>query len=126
MKPNKYDVVLACGGLGTRLKKITNDTPKPLFLVNGKSTLERCIEELETYQFKRVILKIGYKSKIFLEFVVYLNKKYSINIEVFLEKEPMGECGALWIMKDKLSDDFIFINGDLIFSIDFKKLIYFH
>ena len=126
MNPNKYDVVLACGGLGTRLKKITNDTPKPLFLVNGKSTLERCIEQLETYQFKRVILTIGYKSKIFLEFVGYLNKKYRINIEVFLEKEPMGECGALWIMKDQLSDDFIFINGDLIFSIDFKKLIYFH
>ena len=38
----------------------------------------------------------------------------------------MGECGALWIIKDKLCDDFIFINGDLIFSIDFKKLIYFH
>jgi len=38
----------------------------------------------------------------------------------------MGECGALWVMKEKLSDDFIFINGDLIFSIDFKKLIYFH
>ena len=126
MKPNKYDVVLACGGLGTRLKEITNDIPKPLFLVNGKSTLERCIEQLETYQFKRVVLTIGYKSKIFLEFVEYLNKKYMINIEVFLEKEPMGECGALWIMKDKLSDDFIFINGDLIFSIDFKKLIYFH
>ena len=126
MKPNKYDVVLACGGLGTRLKEITKDTPKPLFLLNGKSTLERCIEQLETYQFKRVILTIGYKSKIFLEFVGYLNKKYSINIEVFLEKEPMGECGALWIMKNKLSDDFIFINGDLIFSIDFKKLIYFH
>ena len=38
----------------------------------------------------------------------------------------MGECGALWVIKDKLCDDFIFINGDLIFSIDFKKLIYFH
>ena len=126
MKPNKYDVVLACGGLGTRLKEITNDIPKPLFLVNGKSTLERCIEQLETYQFKRVILTIGYKSKVFLEFVEYLNKKYLINIEIFLEKKPMGECGALWIIKSKLSDDFIFINGDLIFSMDFKKLLYFH
>tara|TARA_B100000886_G_scaffold339088_1_gene303530 strand:+ start:1325 stop:2572 length:1248 start_codon:yes stop_codon:yes gene_type:complete len=125
-KQNKYDVVLACGGLGTRLKEITKDTPKPLFLVNDKSTLERCIEQLETYQFKRVILTIGYKSQIFLEFVEYLNKKYRIKIEVFLEKNPMGECGALWIIKDKLSENFIFINGDLIFSIDFKKLTYFH
>ena len=125
-KQNKYDVVLACGGLGTRLKEITKDIPKPLFLVNDKSTLERCIEQLEFYQFKRVILTIGYKSQIFLEFVEYLNKKYRINIEVFLEKKPMGECGALWIIKGKLSENFIFINGDLIFSIDFKKLTYFH
>ncbi|MBO8221396.1 HAD-IIIA family hydrolase [Prochlorococcus marinus] len=126
MKPDKYDVVLACGGLGTRLQEITKDIPKPLFLVNGKSTLERCIEQLENYQFKRVILTIGYKSKNFLEFVEYLNKKYQIYIEVFLEKKPMGECGALWNLKEKLCDDFIFINGDLIFSIDFKKLKYFH
>ena len=43
---NKFDVVLACGGLGSRLKEITKDIPKPLFLINGKSTLERCIEQL--------------------------------------------------------------------------------
>ena len=42
MNLDKYDVVLACGGLGTRLKEITKDIPKPLFLVRGKSTLERC------------------------------------------------------------------------------------
>ena len=126
MNTNKYDVVLACGGFGTRLKEITKDIPKPLFLINGKSTLERCIEQLESYRFKRVILTIGYLSNKFLESVEVLNKKYRIEIEVFLEKKPMGECGALWIIKDKLSNDFIFINGDLIFSIEFKKLIYFH
>ena len=126
MKLNKFDVVVACGGFGSRLKEITKDIPKPLFLVNGKSTLERCIEQLEAYQFKRVILTIGYLSNKFLESVEVLNKKYRIEIEVFLEKKTLGECGALWFIKDKLSNDFIFINGDLIFSIDFKKLIYFH
>ena len=126
MNKKKYDAVLACGGLGTRLREITHEIPKPLFLVNGKSTLERAIEELDNYKFKNVILTIGYKSNNFLEFVDQLNKKYRINIEVFVEKIPMGECGALWIIKDNLCDDFIFINGDLIFSIEFKKLFYFH
>ena len=126
MNKKKYDAVLACGGLGTRLREITHEIPKPLFLVNGKSTLERAIEELDNYQFRNVILTIGYKSNNFFEFVDQLNKKYRINIEVFVEKIPMGECGALWIIKDKLCDDFIFINGDLIFSIEFKKLFYFH
>ena len=72
----KYDVVLACGGLGTRLKKITKNLPKPLFLVKGKSTLERCIEQLENYNFQNVILTIGYRSEIFLKFIDELNQKY--------------------------------------------------
>ena len=38
----------------------------------------------------------------------------------------MGECGALWHVKNKLDENFIFINGDLIFSIDFERLINFH
>ncbi len=126
MNQKKYEVVLACGGLGTRLKEITNDIPKPLFLVNGKSTLERCIEQLDTYKFRNVILTVGFKSNKFFESVNELNEKYQINIEVFVEKQPMGECGALWMIKEKLCNDFIFINGDLIFSIDFKKLKYFH
>ena len=122
----KYEVVLACGGFGTRLKEITNDTPKPLFPVNGKSTLERCIEQLENYDFKNVVITIGYKSKKFTKFIYELNQKYRIDIDIYIEENPLGECGALWEIMDNLCDDFVFINGDLIFSIDFKKLRLFH
>ena len=66
------------------------------------------------------------KAITFLELIEQLNKKYRINIEVFVEEKPMGECGAPWIIKDNLCDDFLFINGDIIFSIDFKKLLNFH
>ena len=126
MTRKKYDVVLACGGLGTRLREITNNTPKPLYLIEGKSTLERCIEQLDFYQYKNVIITIGYKSNKFTEYIVELNKKYKVNIDLYVEEKPLGECGALWIIKDNLCDDFVFINGDLIFSIDFKKLHLFH
>ena len=126
MTGQKYDVVLACGGLGTRLIEITNNTPKPLYFIEGKSTLERCIEQLDFYQFKNVVITIGYKSNNFIENIVELNKKYKINIDVYVEEKPLGECGALWIIKNDLCDDFVFINGDLIFSIDFKKIRLFH
>ena len=126
MKTNSYDVVVACGGLGSRLREITKETPKPLYLVNGKSTLERCVEQLDNYNFDNLILTIGYQSTKFEKFIENLNKKYRINIEIFIEEKPLGECGALWFIKRKLCDDFVFINGDLIFSIDFRKLIYFH
>ena len=48
MIQKKYSAVVSCGGLGTRLKKITKDIPKALFPINGKSTLERCIFELKS------------------------------------------------------------------------------
>ena len=65
------------------------------------------------------------KAKIFRNLLIELNKKYKINIDIYIEEKPLGECGALWIIKDNLCNDFVFINGDIIFSIDFKKLISF-
>ncbi len=126
MSKKKYDVVIACGGLGSRLKGITNDIPKPLFPINGKSTLERSIEQLDNFKFKNVIITIGYKSNQFQNHIKELNQKYKINVDSYIEETPLGECGALWHIKDNLCNDFVFINGDLIFSIDFKKLNLFH
>ena len=62
----------------------------------------------------------------FENFIQKLNQKYNVNIEIFLEKKPLGECGALWQVQENLYENFIFINGDLIFSIDFDRLISFH
>ena len=66
------------------------------------------------------------RAKRFLKYVDNLNLKYDINIDVFVEENPLGECGAFGLLKKQLCKDFVFINGDLIFSIDFNKLIYFH
>ena len=86
----KYEVVLACGGFGTRLKEITNNTPKPLFPVNGLSTLERCIQQLENYHFKNVLITIGYKSEKFIKYIYELNQKYRIDIDIYIEENPLG------------------------------------
>jgi len=121
-----YEVVIACGGLGSRLKDITGPIPKPLYPINGKSTIERCIEEIKNNSITSVLITLGYKNESFLEEIKKLEKKYSINIDIYVEKVPLGECGALWTIKENLKEDFFFINGDLIFSIDFDRLFYFH
>tara|TARA_B100000161_G_scaffold187444_1_gene135501 strand:- start:596 stop:1840 length:1245 start_codon:yes stop_codon:yes gene_type:complete len=126
MKEKRYEAVVACGGLGTRLKNITGTIPKPLFPINGKSTIERCIEEIKNNSISSVLITLGYKNESFLKFIKELEKKFSINIDIFVEKNPLGECGALWLIKENLNNDFFFINGDLIFSIDFNRLICFH
>ncbi len=126
MKQKKYNAVISCGGLGTRLNKISKDIPKPLFPINGQSTLERCIAELNKYEIKNVLISLRYKKDYFINFINKLKGKYGVNIDTFIEEKPLGECGVLWKVKEDLSDEFFFINGDLIFSIDFKRLIQFH
>ena len=99
----KYNFVIACGGLGTRLKKITNDIPKPLYPINGKSTIERCIEEISNFSICNILITLGYKSDFFVSSINNLKKKYKIDIDIFVENHPLGECGALWFLKDQLS-----------------------
>ena len=61
-------VVIAIGGEGSRLKKITGETPKPLFPICGASTLKRTLKELENYGFKKVLLTTCFKKDVFKEF----------------------------------------------------------
>ena len=93
----KYDFVIACGGLGTRLKEITEDIPKPLYPINGKSTIERCIAEISNFSRRNILITIGYKSTFFQNSINNLKNKYKANIDIFVENYPLGECGALWL-----------------------------
>ena len=76
MKQKKYNAVISCGGLGTRLNKITKDVPKPLFPIFGKSTLERCIVELKKYSINNILVSLGYKKNSFIGFIDKLKDKY--------------------------------------------------
>ena len=126
MNIGKYNVVIACGGKGSRLREISNNTPKPLYPIAGKSTLERCLEQLIKNDLNDILITTSFKSNIFKTYIEKFKKKLNLRIDTYFEKIPMGECGSLWEVKDNLSENFIFINGDLIFSIDFKRFINFH
>ncbi len=117
--------VIAIGGEGTRLKKITGNIPKPLFPIEGISTLKRILNELNKYKIKKILLTTCFKKEFFKEFLE-INKFALKEILIFEEKEPLGECGALWNIRDQLTSETLFINGDLIFSMDFEKLFKFH
>ncbi len=118
-------VVIAIGGIGSRLKKITGDIPKPLFPVKGIPTLKRTLIELKKYGFKKIIVTTCFKKEIFKEFL----KEFIFDFDeliIYEEHNPLGECGALWKILPKLESQTLFINGDLIFSINFEKLVDFH
>lgn len=114
------------GGKGTRLKSLTNNTPKALFSINGKNTFERAVDNLIEAGIDNIVISLNYKKKEFENELRRLEKFKKVKFFLFLESEPQGECGALWDVKKYLSDSFLFLIGDLIFSIDFVRLFDFH
>ncbi len=118
--------VIPIGGRGTRLKEITGNIPKPIFPIFGKSTLYRACEILLNQGITKILITIGYSSKECIEHIYFIKSQLNLSIDIYQEKVPLGESGGLWHITDKLSENFIFINGDLIFSLDFNRLLNFH
>ena len=117
----KIDVAILCGGIGSRIKKESKGVPKSLIKINKKNILLYILNELKKYNFNKIYLLTGYKSKLFN----YLNKirLNFIPVECLIEKKLMGTGGALNSLKKKKIHDFILINGDTFFDVNYSKLI---
>lgn len=122
-KSNK--VVLMVGGLGARLRPLTNATPKPMLKVGDKPILETIILNFKKYGFTEIILSVGYKSEIIEEYFSD-GKKFGINIEYVHEEKRMGTAGALSLIREKLKEPFFVMNGDLLTNINFEHMMDYH
>lgn len=117
----KVDVVILSGGIGSRIRKISEGVPKSLIKINNKNILTYIFNEIKKYNFNKIYILTGYKSN---RFVKFSKKKVNfVPIECVTEKKPMGTGGALYNLKKKNINDFILINGDTIISVNFLKLI---
>ncbi len=120
----KEAIVLA-GGLGTRLKSVTQDIPKPMIDINNKPFLQYILDYLSNFQLKKIILSVGYQYETILN---YFNKQYN-NLTLFysIEDKLLGTGGAI---KKSLSfiegEKVLILNGDTFFKIDFFKFLDFH
>ncbi len=121
--PNR--VVLMAGGLGTRLRPLTNKVPKPLLKVGGKPIIQTIIENFSKQGFRDFILSVNYKAQMFEEYFGD-GSKFGVKIEYVHEDKRMGTAGALSLMRDMLDRDFFVMNGDLLTNLDFTKLLEIH
>jgi D,D-heptose 1,7-bisphosphate phosphatase len=112
------------GGKGTRVSSIASDIPKPMIPICGKPILEHQIECLKKNRLKEIILVIGHLGEHIKDYFGD-GERFGCGISYYDEKEPLGTAGALYKLKN-LSDDFILLNGDIIFDIDFHRMINFH
>ena len=118
--------IILCGGLGTRLRSVVNDLPKPMASINGKPFLHYLVNYLANQGIRKVILSVGYKASIIQD---YFKHSYNgVSIEYAIEEVPLGTGGAV---KHALalveSEDPIFlVNGDTLSCINYKQMLAFH
>jgi len=113
------------GGLGTRLRPLTKETPKPMLKVGNKPILETIIEKFAEYGYINIVLCANYKCNIIKEYFGD-GSEFGVNIEYILEEQRMGTAGALSLLKEKPSEPFFVMNGDLLTNVNFESLHSYH
>ena len=127
LKPESFEnlVILMAGGVGNRLKPLTDKVPKPMLRVGNKLILETIIENFTQYGFKNFAISVDYKSKIIRDYFGS-GEKYGINIRYLEEKKKMGTAGALGMLGKLPELPFFVMNGDILTNINIEHLLEFH
>ena len=112
--------VILAGGLGSRLRPFTQAIPKPLLPVGEKSVLEIQIERLKKYGFDEIFLATNYKSA-YIENFFGDGSRYGVKLTISKEDKPLGTAGPLTLLKKRLTQPFVVMNGDILSLIDFSK-----
>lgn len=118
-------VVISAGGKGTRITSIASDIPKPMIRIGGVPVLEHELIGLREQGFEDIIITIGHLGTVIKEYFGD-GHQLGIHITYFEEKEPLGTAGALYYLKNDLTEDFLLLNGDSIMDVDFNRMIKFH
>ena len=113
--------VILSGGLGTRLRPFTEVIPKPLLPIGEKAVLEIQIERFKKYGFDHVFLATNYKSH-YIENFFGDGSRYGVKLEISKEDQPLGTAGPVRLLRDRLYDPFIVMNGDILSLVNFEVL----
>ncbi len=117
--------VILAGGKGTRLKPYTTVLPKPLLPVGDYPILEIILRQLRMAGVRRVILAVGYMSQLFQAFFQD-GSRYGLDISYSFEDKPLGTAGPIGMAMDRLDDDFLIMNGDLLTTLNYRNIYNFH
>lgn len=118
-------VVIMAGGRGKRISSVSNDVPKPMIRIEGKPVLEHEIICLRNQGFTDIILTVGYMSNVIMDYFKD-GSQFGVHIEYFVEECPLGNAGALFRIKDRLTEDFLLLNADAMFDVDFNRFVEYH
>ncbi|MCS3655567.1 nucleotidyltransferase family protein [Salinibacter ruber] len=118
-------VVLMAGGLGTRLRPLTEDCPKPLLEVGDKPILETILEGFIAHGFHRFYVSVNYKAGM-IEDYFGDGSDWGVDISYVHEEERLGTAGPLSLLPERPSESMIVMNGDLLTKLNYAHLLDFH
>jgi dTDP-glucose pyrophosphorylase len=118
-------IVIMAGGLGTRLKPITNDLPKPMVGIGGRPLLETTIMSLIGQGFFRFRISINHLGNV-IEDHFGDGSNWNADIQYLRETEALGTAGSLNLLTERPEHPIIVMNGDLLTSLNFAKMLEFH
>lgn len=126
-------VVIMAGGKGTRISSVVSDIPKPMIKIGGMPVLEHELNCLREQGFEDIIITVSHLGHVIMDYFgdgsrvsPVTGKPFGVHIEYFVEEQPLGNAGALFQLKDKLTEDFLLLNADSVFDIDFNRMINYH
>ena len=114
--------MILAGGLGTRMRPITETIPKPMIAVAGKPFLEWQLKLLRDGGIANALLLVAYLGEQIEEYFGN-GAKTGGGVEYSYEPSPLGTGGALKNAEAKLRDWFVLVNGDTYLAIDYERLI---
>ena len=114
--------VIIAGGLGTRLRPLTNNTPKPMLPIGEKPILEHLVNWTKKGGIKSVILCVSYLKES-IEDYFGDGEKFGVKIEYAISKKQLATAGQLKTAEKFIDDDFVCMYGDSIFNFSLRSMI---
>ncbi|WP_109840438.1 nucleotidyltransferase family protein [Schnuerera ultunensis] len=113
------------GGIGTRLRPLTCDLPKPMVPIFNKPVMEYGIELLKKHGIKDIAVTLHYLPNMIMDYFGS-GSKFDVNIKYYIEEKPLGTGGSVKNADDFLDTTIVVISGDAFTDIDLKKAYDFH
>lgn len=115
------DVVILCGGSGTRLRTVLRDRPKPMASINGRPFLDLVVDHVISHGFRRIIFCTGYCGEWIAQ---HFSRRSDIDAIMSHEDTPLGTAGALRACRHALrSSTVLVLNGDSLCAIDLAAFL---
>jgi D-glycero-alpha-D-manno-heptose 1-phosphate guanylyltransferase len=117
--------IILAGGLGTRLRSVVPDLPKPMAPINGRPFLEHQLDYWIKQGVSHFVLSVCYRHEIIVDH--FGNRYKGAELDYVIEQTPLGTGGGLLLAVEKMHrvESFLLLNGDTYFAVDLKTLIQF-